>query len=348
MKNFVLISSPLQALVFWIIYNSDSNLNEINFTVFIEDGYMLPSHPNLKIKYIHSTRGNKFDAIKTNIGLIENEISNDITLWVSDLLWPMNNACYSFLKNRRCLAKVNFFDEGMVMYWQEKLNLYRYLKEVLKFKVYQFKHSISFATPKRMLFYDNNKNGDVYAIHPRLLKYKKRTHQIIIEDVHVNSFRHELAGNINFHHSIYNQASKNVFFLSQPFYRVTDLKNFKSVIYRLTNLLKKSGYDNLYVKMHPSESISDFKNLYKDLGFEMVFDSSILPIEAYLSKLNSKSSLVSFNSSALLNAREFGFKGDIISAGLDWVSSLYPAQRISLMKQEELFKSSGVTVKKLL
>ena len=52
MKNFALISSPLQALVFWIIYNSHSNLNEIKFTIFIEDGYMLPSHPNLKIIYI--------------------------------------------------------------------------------------------------------------------------------------------------------------------------------------------------------------------------------------------------------------------------------------------------------
>tara|TARA_B100002019_G_scaffold126528_1_gene108985 strand:- start:11646 stop:12692 length:1047 start_codon:yes stop_codon:yes gene_type:complete len=348
MKNFVLISSPLQALVFWIIYNSHSNLNEIKFTIFIEDGYMLPSHPNLKIIYIHSTRGNKFDAIKKNIKLIDNESPNDITLWISDLLWPMNNACYSFLQNRRCLFKVNFFDEGMVMYWQEKLNLYRYLKEVLKFKVYEFKHSISFSNPKRMLFYDNHKNGDVYAIHPKLLKYKKRTHQIIIEDAYVNSFRHELAGYVDFQDSIYNQDSKNVLFLSQPFYRVTDLKNFKNVIYKLITLLKKSGYEKLYVKMHPSESISDFNNLYKELGFEMAFDSSILPVEAYLSKLNSKSSLVSFNSSALLNAKEFGFKGDIISAGLDWVSSLYPAQKISLMKQKELFISSGVTVKKLL
>ena len=84
MKNFVLISSPLQALVFWLIFNTNHRLQNENFLIFIEDGYTLPEHPKLEFKYIASTRGNNFDAIRDNLNLINNEVTHDVILWISD------------------------------------------------------------------------------------------------------------------------------------------------------------------------------------------------------------------------------------------------------------------------
>lgn len=80
---------------------------------------------------IESARGNQ-KAIKNNFIKIENYVNGKSVLWVSDLFWPMNNFTYASLLKSNKISSINFFDEGMVLYWRKNVGLIRFLREILK------------------------------------------------------------------------------------------------------------------------------------------------------------------------------------------------------------------------
>ena len=132
-----LISSPLQALACWLILKDDNFIKQSNIIVFTEGRYELPAILGVNQIQLENARKNKKN-IKSNLEVITSNIDLKCELWVSELLWPMNNAIYSNLIARNKIKTVNFLDEGTVMYFNLTHSDYKYIRELLKSFILKF------------------------------------------------------------------------------------------------------------------------------------------------------------------------------------------------------------------
>lgn len=345
MVNLILISSPLQGLVVSLLLSSESSLKFGKVIIFLEGEGSFPSLPNVEVFYLQNTRGQGQKNICNNLDVVLKKIHSRCRLWVSDLLWPMNNATYSALLKFRMLHKVNFFDEGVVLYWMEKISVLRYFRENLKNAILEHRFGVDLTKVPMKPFYGNHRNGKVFALHPELLNYRRLISPIRVDKDVVIKFDSVIDADIP--PSGLSQVAVNkpaALLLSQPHYRVTTDESFRRLVCRITNYLRAIGYDALYVKLHPSEGDNVFREYYGYLGYKKVFQGARAPIEAKLHAISPNTALVSFNSSALLNAKKFGYDGRTISYGLDWVADQYPLQRLTVMKQKSLFIQAGVEI----
>jgi hypothetical protein len=340
-RDVFLISSPLQALVVYLLL-SDSKLYRINSPiVFLEGSYALPPLNDVRMIRVSDTRARNATELKENAALIDNEIESPCNLWVSDLLWPMNNLAYSKLLAAEKISTLNFFDEGLVLYLKYKLSLATYFREVVKALILRARYS-SYSIPARKPFSDNFLNGRILAIHPELIGLDSGVERLEIDVTKVRDFSRLSGDSIN--QSKIAQASSPLLFLSQPYHRFSSASEFGGMMKDLVKYLEKSGFTELFIKLHPSESLDDFRKYYSAFGFSKVLEDMRSPIEANVMNLSSTSTLLTFNSSALLNVKRFGFKGNLISYGLDWVEKKFPYQRKVFIRQDELFRHVGAEV----
>ena len=344
MENLVIISSPLQALTVWFLLNSEASFNQQKVTVYVEGDYYIPRISGVRFININDTRGRNYAAIKNNLELIMRNVHSSSKLWISDLLWPMNNAVYSALLAKGTLDKVMFFDEGIILYWMERLSALRFTRELVKFSFLKHKTKVSFSAPSIRPFYGNSHNGEVFAFHPELLTSDHKVRSIRIDFDMVSRFNKALdEGDSDPDFIQWGVRAPAVLLLNQPYYRVSSKDKFRSLVVNATNRIMSMGYSDLYVKLHPSENVSVFLEFYKPLGYKSVLEGARLPIEAKLHAMLPNTALVSFNSSALLNATAFGFRGEVISYGLDWIAGQYRLQRSTILKhQQSLFNRVGV------
>jgi hypothetical protein len=110
----------------------------------------------------------------------------------------------------------------------------------------------------------------------------------------------------------------------------------------LESRLNAMGFDNLFIKLHPTESESDYLKYYKKYNFKLLFSDANEPIEAYADVLGKHVDIVGFNSSALLNLKKFGFQGRVTSFGLDYIGSLAKHDPHLLKIQKKIFQSQNV------
>ncbi len=139
-------------------------------------------------------------------------------------------------------------------------------------------------------------------------------------------------------------AKNSALFLAQPYYRISGGSKFQRLVAGLTEELQRLGHEKLYVKMHPSEGEEAYNRYYRDFGFEIAYPHAEAPIEVFMHTLPASCTLVSFNSSALLNAQLFGFKGRSLAYGLNWVADQYPMHRNMLELTSRLLQRAGVNV----
>lgn len=345
-QSIFLISSPLQALACWLIIKDINFQKKSNIVVFTEAYYTLPDNPNFKQIRLKDTRKSKRN-IKDNIGIISSNIYGNCELWVSELLWPMNNAVYSNLKAKNKIKSVNFFDEGVVMYFNISHIKYQYAREFLKSLILKF-YFKNYTYPSRKLFSESEKNGKILAFNPELINNFKNIEKISIKRNIINQFAKNF---IKKHHQkeidIINNSKKPVLVLAQPYYRVMKTSKFDNILIGLKEFLNSSDVGDLFIKLHPSESLKDYTDYYHQLGFKLVFsDLQAVPVEIILSKLKEKVKVVSFGTSAFINARKFGFNGEMIVYEFEkLVSSIVPfeAQKhITLLT--DLYKKAGCKV----
>lgn len=343
--DIFLISSPLQALVVWILLDTELSLKNKEVIVFLEGHYRLPPLPRVKFVYLENTRTISKNMLQHNLNSVLSHVNTSCNLWVSDLLWPMNNATYSALLYSKKLKLVNFFDEGMVLYWLEKMPYFRLLREHIKFDYFKNKYRALFTPPKARPFYDNRLNGNVFALQPDLLTYDEFIKPITINTACIRKFDEALDTGNSLETFLDNIAeSPSALLLGQPYYNITSKNKFQSLLENTTNYLHSIQCKNLFVKLHPSEGDQVFAQFYEPLGYRKALQCSQTPIEAKLHAIPEKTILISHNSSALLNAKCFGFRGRVISYGLNWISGQYYFQRRSFSKQHSLFNRSGVEV----
>jgi hypothetical protein len=131
--------------------------------------------------------------------------------------------------------------------------------------------------------------------------------------------------------------------LGQPYHRINQA-GFKTLLAGLAQHLRQTGCSRVFVNLHPSEGMEVFESYYRDLGFEIGCPDMNAPVESIMQALPATSTLVSFNSSALLNARKFGFRGEVIAYGLDWVAAQYPFQPSLYKLNSGLLEYAGVAI----
>lgn len=338
-KNIFLISSPLQALTVFILLNNNEVLKN-NSIVFVEEG--LAEFPNnlCVVEKISSSRNNK-KIIRNNCEEIINKTEGHFNLWISDIFWPMNNAFYSYAINSKKLISINFFDEGMVLYWYQKISNNRYIRELLKSTILKFYLGAYTFISKRP-FIGLKKVNLIYAYHPDLLK-RKNILNIEVKNLDLISYRFQ--NNIKIKQLIFelDRVNRPVIFLTGPYYRLTSEASFHMCLNALELRLNELGYNKLFIKLHPTESESDYLKYYKKYNFKLLFSDANEPIEAYADVLGKHVDIIGFNSSALLNLKKFGFQGRVISFGLDYISSLSKYDSHLLEIQRKIFESKNVT-----
>jgi hypothetical protein len=203
---------------------------------------------------------------------------------------------------------------------------------------------LRFTAPRLEPFYGRGV-GSVFAINPELLNANKWVRPVLVDMDVVQKFDEAFDySNRVGGFSLAFGSSPAVLLLSQPHYRVTSEANFLRLLSNVTHYLRSRGYERLFVQLHPSEDSALFAKYYRPFDFQEAFQTARSPVEARLHAVPSNTALVSFNSSALLNARKFGFRGKVISYGLNWISDCYPFQRALLNKQRSLFVRSGVEI----
>jgi|GEM_PF-2821093 len=340
-QDVFLVSSPLQALVVYLLL-SDSKAYGINAPIVILEGnYDIPLLNGVKTIRMYDTRSRIVSEMKENVSLIEKEIKYQCNLWVSDLLWPMNNLAYATLLSGNKISAINFFDEGLVLYLKYKLSLATYFREAVKACILRARYS-SYSIPARMPFSGNHLNGRILAIHPELLDGVMGVEKLEIDVNKVHEFSRLAGDSIN--HSKITHAANPLLFLSQPYHRFSSASEFEKIMSGLMKYLEQSGFTELFIKLHPSESSEEFEKHYASFGFSRVMEDIRSPIEANVLNMPSSSTLLTFNSSALLNVKKFGFPGKLISYGLDWVEKKFPYQRKVFVKQHQLFRHVGADV----
>ena len=346
MQEIILVSSPLQALVVGLLLKSELESNLNRTLVFCEGKYNCLGEGGVSFYELEDTRDLTKEKLDKNLQIIMSKIKGPSRLWVSDIFWPMNNAIYTQMKSAKRLTVVNFFDEGIVLYWLEQMRLVRFVREFIKFAILSVKMKRKFSIPNKAPFYGNDRNGEVLALHPMLVRAEKTVRPIRVDLDFIKAFDYFLDQNVfQDDFVMLNNARAPALVISQPHYRVTSEDNFRLLVRSLSDHLRANGYTELFVKLHPSENDDFFKYYYEPLGYKKVFQGSLSPLEAKLSGLLSKNIiLVSCNSSVLLNARSFGFKGAVISYGLDWLAKVYPFDSGFLGKQSRLFRLNDADV----
>jgi hypothetical protein len=341
-----LISSPLQALACSLILKDDNFLKKSNIIVFIEGDYKLPVIPGVSQIQLANTRKNKKN-VKHNLEMVISNIDLKCELWISELLWPMNNAVYSNLIAINRIESVNFLDEGAVMYFNITHNTYPYARELLKSFILKFYFKY-YTFPSRKMFSESETNGRIAAFNPELIDNFKNIEKIhikkkIVDEFGDNFIKKNHIKDIN----AINKSKEPVLFLAQPFYRVMKSGKFDNILIELKKYLNSRGVSDIYIKLHPSESLKDYEKHYHHLGFKLVFsDLQSIPAEIILSKLNENIKVASFGTSAFLNARKFGFYGEMIVYKFEQIISAFipfKAQR-QIALQTELYKKSGCNV----
>ena len=342
-KNIFLVSSALQSITVFLLLKRYAQLRD-NSIVFLEEGTALFPQNYGKVVVILSTRNNR-KFIKRNFEEINKYISGNTVLWVSDLFWPMNNFLYSRLLRSENLLQINFFDEGMVLYWRERVGLVRFIREALKstvLKVQLGDYSYLSTSP----FFGAKKLGQTHAYHKDLLMHES-VKEIGVESKDLEEFRTAIGiENLNIPASDFSGGV--ALFLAGPYYRLSSHSEFSVLLKKLVSYLNECDLYNLVIKLHPTESNQDYLDHYHYHGFKLIDCASSIPVEAYADLMGGIDCIVGFNSSALLNLRKFGFKGKLVSFGLDYMAKLAKFDSHLTATQKKIFGAKDVVFRDIL
>ena len=331
--NLILISSPLQAVVFKsILKRYPDFFNDKNTIIFLEGDYRINFSVG-RIFFIKNSKSN-VSNLKADFTIVSKYLNKKTNLWISEIFYPLNNAIYKKLLSLKQLNRLHIFDEGMVLYWQNNLNFFSLFRENLKFFILTLITFINFSYISRKPFFLKN-IYIIYAINPHILpasKYLRKIHiDLSIEDYFDCLYIEKLP------------KKNSIIILSQPHYRITTDSFFNELIQGLFNFISEQGINDIFIKMHPSETAFEFNKYYKKYNCRIILEKQVYPIESYFAYLNPSNAIISVNSSALINAYESGFGGNIYSYGLDWLAKQYRYRNLYKI-QKEIFLKSHVKV----
>jgi hypothetical protein len=260
--------------------------------------------------------GHAADKIRKNLETLANEISlasyRQIELVVSDLFWLMNNVIVAWMVRFCACRKIQFrlslMDEGAVLYTGTRLGMRRTLKSLAKF-VYLKLHRFSalWIRPGNA-DYLNPLCTKVYCLHPNLLDLPR----------HVEVERIDSAWMAVVYGS--NQAKiplppGSCLYLSQPLYKSIDMERQLEVVQESRSYLQKQGIIHFYYKAHHADVPEWLGRLESECRFQPLALQDRIPVEL-VARTCGADIVLGHSTSALLNLRVYGYRGRIISFGL--------------------------------
>lgn len=329
--NIYIVSSPLQLFHVFLLLKKNFKEKNIVFT----ENLIFESFMGCKVVNIPDTRGNfkNYDNVYVNI---KKFLSEEVNLYVSDPFWPFNNYVITRLNKDKLVKNLYYYDEGLVLYWLNKLSCMRWLREIYRYIYFSLK--IKYFTRVRRFPFNYPKNSNIISFRPDLLVENKN---IIVSKVNHNDLVEYL--NHQNYSQEFNNKKKCLIFLAQPYYRIFGNKIYREMCNKVDEIASNFGYEDVFIKMHPSENIADYNTHYKKYKILNGRNREI-PFECLSAIIPDNYSIISFNTSSFIFLKNFGFKGEMYSVGLDIIAKNSKSDNGFYKFQKSLFTTSGVKI----
>lgn len=351
--HLFLVSSPLQLLTATILnLQYLQPLTNVTKVMFIE-GEQYTEKDSLKlwdnIVYGRPVRPH-IDTLDTNIKYNIQKISqlnlsdyHDVTLYISDLYWTFNNVIYTYLLSSLSSEryKCSIYEEGLVMYVRESLSLRDRAKSWFYFLKFYFK-----KIPYTILTHRKHENRNehintIYCLHPHLFNIIERKNKC--KPLNTSFAQPYIESNYPIRDAETKlKKDSSLLFLFQPFTNIITKGTLHAIIKQMVLYFSGKGVSEFYLKAHHFTSSEWLVELQEKYPFKIWQDDINVPIEIYASTLAFEN-VVAINSSALLNLKAFGYKGNLISFGLDRIEAVKKQTLIS-KKIRNIYQKSGIEV----
>ena len=118
--------------------------------------------------------------------------------------------------------------------------------------------------------------------------------------------------------------------------------DYEQVIVEMLEYFKLKGYSKFYVKPHDADRSDWLSKLSQKYGVEIFDLLQSVPVESFASTLQC-GVIVSICSSALLNLKLFGYRGHVVSFGID-KCSVKKSIRRAHEEAKTMYLKAGVQV----
>lgn len=289
MSEFFLTHSPYQIAFAQDLIES-SGLNSRN-TILIVEGKRFSECIDLqawgKVLFVEETHGKKFSITGKKIteevaGIIENNSFGDNVLYVSDLIWPLNNEiAHNFARE---FGEVNLMEDGVGSYLSGQVGLADFFKFSIRFlagKTRIFNEFTPFAG--RFIGQDSKVISCLYVYNKMLLDCSVKGSKV--KEVKRKACNEKFLG-----------REGCALIIGQPSGVIFKNKYIDLAKKEMSRLSKARGEKKIYYKPHPR--ISD--------TFDLDIDAELLEREPSVESLIKEldvSVVISFLSTALINIK---------------------------------------------
>jgi hypothetical protein len=245
---------------------------------------------------------------------------SQIELVVSDLFWLSNNVLVAqlagFCGKRKIGFRLALMDEGSVLYSGTRLGVRRTLKSLAKYAYLKLHGFPALLIRPGNADYLHPLCHKVYCLHPQLLRLPARVEMETIEPRWMASVYDPERTPISL-------PARSCLYLSQPLYKRVGIERQLEVVAESKSYMQREGVTHFYYKPHHADLPEWIERLERDCGFQPLALREQLPVEL-LARLCEAEVVLSHNTSALLNLRLYGYRGRIISFGLQKLRTAFP------------------------
>jgi hypothetical protein len=261
--------------------------------------------------------GNAPDHIRENVKEIQRVLEHgqyaSVHLVIDSLFWLTNNVVAAMLLNRCRKEGIAFsfsiLDEGAVLYTSKEMSWARLLRCWAR-SAYLTAHGLgTVILTRRSAEYRHRLCGAVYCLHPDLITPPPRVRVVPLRPEWLQSAYGDCFGPFEF-------PQRSCLYLSQPLYNQLGVSGQTELLLACRDALARRGIKNFYYKAHHFDQPAWLASLEQRCGFRPVSPNGTLPVEVVASQCNADV-IFSHFSSALLNLRVYGYRGTIVSYGLE-------------------------------
>jgi O-antigen/teichoic acid export membrane protein len=272
-----------------------------------------------KVLAVADTRpeyGHAAAKIRKNLEVLAKEVPlaryRQIDLVVSDLFFPMNNVLVAYMARFCQSEKIGFtlslMDEGSVLYAGTRLGVRRALKSFAKFAYLKLHRFPALLIHPGNADYLNPLCTKVFCLHPELLDLPQH-----VEMERIDPGR--MAAVYGLSQAEIQLPARSCLYLSQPLYKTIDMGRQLTVVQESKRYLQKQGIIHFYYKAHHADLPEWLGRLESDCGFRPLALQDRIPVEL-VARTCDADVVLGHSTSALLNLRLYGYRGRIVSFGL--------------------------------
>lgn len=347
--NLFVISSPLQLLTVTNIQLQFPKKHNENSILFVEgERYHHPAANDgwdeiVIANYVRPRIDNLIKNIRLNLQSIDTLLTKHkptrVKLFISDLYWVSNNVIFAYLLKRfKDNMSCALFDEGCALYTKPDLSYRDRMRSFIKWMALKTAGMPYLILHKKSFDQGNPLIHSLYCYHPELFTGERLRKSIGLNPELLQSFLAQLT-KLNEPTTI---RQKTLLFLSQPYHLYIPMAELKIIMNNMKDYFQKKGVNEFFLKPHHLDK-PEWKNILEnELGFKTYTGNVSIGIEAAARYLDFEY-VVAFSSSALLNLKKFGYRGEVVSYGREQIGRFRQIRKIN-KKVYEIYTKKAVTM----